>query len=114
MKTAFNILKQIPFRFFIGLKICAILLILFVYFSELIDPFKTPFGDMPNWVHLFPNSNIILWPTYFIISSLLGLQIRKKSLLWATFFVSVEWIYLLFVILMHFNDIPFSHEYIMV
>lgn len=114
MKTAYNILKQVPFWFFIGLKICATLLILFIYFSELIDPFKTPFGDMPDWVHLFPNSNIILWPVYFIISIFLGLQIRKKSLGWATLFVSIEWIYLLFVILMRFNGIPFSYEYIVV
>ena len=115
MKQVLNILKQIPFWFFIGLKCCAIPLVFFIYFSDLIEPFKTPFGDIPDWVHLFPNSNIILWPTYFVISILLGLQIRKKSLGWATLFVSIEWIYLLVSnILFYYYNVPFSHEYIVV
>ena len=115
MKKALNILKQIPFWFFIGLKCCLMFLIFYTYFNNLLDPLVTPDGYIPNWFQLFPNSATLIWPTYFVISILLGLQIRKKSLGWATLFVSIEWIYLLVSnILFYYYNVPFSHEYIVV
>ena len=115
MKKALNILKQIPFWFFIGLKCCMMLLMFYAYFKDLFDPLITPDGYIPDWFHLFPDSSIIIWSVYFVISILLGLQIRKKSLGWATLFVSIEWIYLLVSnILFYYYNVPFSHEYIVV
>ena len=115
MKQVLNILKQIPFWFFISLKCCMGILLVVAYFNDLFDPLITPDGYIPDWFQLFPNSGIIILPIYFVISSLLGLQIRKKSLGWATLFVSIEWIYLLVSnILFYYYNVPFSHEYIVV
>ena len=89
--------NEIPFWIFMALKVIGFVIL----FGKTIFEFIMAFIEYPTQPRLgilrvlMPADAMVPWEIYWIVTFIYALQLRKKSLLWATAFASIEWVYLL-------------------
>ncbi|MBQ6854573.1 MAG: hypothetical protein IJO11_03925 [Alphaproteobacteria bacterium] len=97
--------KQIPFFMFITLKALGCLGVLGFYLFLIFYLCRDMVSGKPfDLGFLELNIPVFIWIGYFALSAYYGFRLKEKHLLWATVFVSLEWVYAGLVwILFHFG-----------